>query len=455
MKKILLSTIVIMISFCSCKEDPKAPGENQKEQAIAVRTVPVFKGPIAHYLELSATIEARHCVDVYPKIDGNVLKVFKDEGDRVKEGEVLASIERDQPELDMEDALLYLEELHYQLEQQHLILQETLHEENTAKVHISELSEKVKLYKTRLKKIQLEFKRSQSMYERDIISNEAHEGQQLAHEEAQYSLNTTNLELKRAQVELKRYTMTVPHAEIQIQVLVNRIKKAEVAVHKAALRLKETDICAPITGVVSHRGVQVGQRVHANSLVYTVVDTNALEVKVGIPERELHSVREGQVVRIMSELVGIPSTMITSTAATQGVQHFQEPLPVQTRGTVKCVGPVVQKETGTVKVTIGLDRAGFLKPGMFVTAQIVTQVREQAVLVPKRSLLYDNNVPFLYLLQSDRAKKVVLAGQMIGFTDRFHCEVLEQVHVGDSVIVVGQAGLKENALVRAVSEVQN
>ena len=59
-------------------------------------------------------------------------------------------------------------------------------------------------------------------------------------------------------------------------------------------------------------------------------------------------------------------------------------------GWVKRISPVVDPRSGTFKVTVGVnDRFEALRPGIFVSVRIVTDTREQAVLVPKNAIVYD------------------------------------------------------------------
>jgi membrane fusion protein (multidrug efflux system) len=83
---------------------------------------------------------------------------------------------------------------------------------------------------------------------------------------------------------------------------------------------------------------------------------------------------------------------------------------------------------------------------MYVDVNLVTATREDAVLVPKRALVYDNDQVFVYRVNGEsRAERVFIEPAL---TDKFYVEPREGLVKGDRVVVAGQAGLKDGALVK-------
>ena len=82
---------------------------------------------------------------------------------------------------------------------------------------------------------------------------------------------------------------------------------------------------------------------------------------------------------------------------------------------------------------------------MYVDVDLVTATRTDAVLVPKRALVYDNDQIFVYRLGDEkRVERVFVQAHL---TDKFHIEPLDGIQAGDRLVVAGQAGLKDGALV--------
>jgi len=119
-------------------------------------------------------------------------------------------------------------------------------------------------------------------------------------------------------------------------------------------------------------------------------------------------------------------------------------------GWIKRVSPVVDPQSGTFKVTIGVKNVdNQLRAGMFVNAHIVIDTHEEAVLIPKTAIVYENEMMNVFVVRDSLAHKIVLK---VGFQDHEKVESLAEIEEGDKVIVVGQAGLKDQTKVKIVSE---
>ena len=119
-------------------------------------------------------------------------------------------------------------------------------------------------------------------------------------------------------------------------------------------------------------------------------------------------------------------------------------------GWVKRISPVVDPRSGTFKVTVGLrDRFEYLRPGLFVNVQIITDTHEKAVLIPKQAVVYDGGDKFVFTVDDTAAVRIKLQP---GFEDADFIEALADIAVDTPIIVVGQNGLKDQARVRVVNQ---
>ncbi|MFM7027275.1 MAG: efflux RND transporter periplasmic adaptor subunit [Chakrabartia sp.] len=82
------------------------------------------------------------------------------------------------------------------------------------------------------------------------------------------------------------------------------IAAAQARVAQARLALERTIIRAPITGVVTNRQVQIGQRVQAGSPLMTLVPMDAVFVDANFKESQLKHVKPGQRVELTSDFYG-------------------------------------------------------------------------------------------------------------------------------------------------------
>lgn len=195
--------------------------------------------------------------------------------------------------------------------------------------------------------------------------------------------------------------------------------------------LSNTNIVAPFDGTITERLVNEGGFVSAGQQVYSIVDFDTLVARVYVPEKELDRIAVGQAADVVGK----------AAAGRKGV------------GKVMRIAPVVDAATGTVKVTIALPDElaggdkGFL-PGMYAEVTLTTDKREGVVVVPKSALIYEEERVFAFTVDGDRAKRVLIE---VGLGDDEQVEIVKGLEEGQPVIVAGQNGLDDGALVEVVT----
>ena len=204
------------------------------------------------------------------------------------------------------------------------------------------------------------------------------------------------------------------------------LEQARIRWQRAQLDLDHASVRSPITGIVAERIVKLGDRIGPTSKLYVLVNMKSLISRAHIPGSELPNISLGQPARITTDLMP----------------------DVDFAGRIIRISPVVDPNSGTFRVTLAIDdEEGKLRPGLFVTTKIVTATHDRALLVPKRAVVYDDGYPHVFVVQDSTARKIQLD---VGFEDTRNLEVLSGVSPGDSIVVVGQNGLKDQARVRVI-----
>ena len=83
---------------------------------------------------------------------------------------------------------------------------------------------------------------------------------------------------------------------------------------------------------------------------------------------------------------------------------------------------------------------------MYVEVELVTAVHEDALLLPKRAVVYDNDQLFVFRLGDDRRVERIKVEPVL--EDTANIEPASGLAAGDLIVVAGQASLKDGALVR-------
>ncbi|MCP4215005.1 MAG: efflux RND transporter periplasmic adaptor subunit [bacterium] len=116
MKKSLFIVMLItvtMLSFVGCDGPAAAPDKKEKKEAdsIPVEVTTVTRGDISAYFTGTASLEADNEAQVVAQVSGVVEKILVEEGDHVKEGQIMAQLDDDKFSLDLTYAEAKLNQL--------------------------------------------------------------------------------------------------------------------------------------------------------------------------------------------------------------------------------------------------------------------------------------------------------------------------------------------------------
>jgi membrane fusion protein (multidrug efflux system) len=238
-------------------------------------------------------------------------------------------------------------------------------------------------------------------------------------------------ELDRARREYERQKRLYANQLITEQAFndaTHEIEQLELERADAERELSYTTVVAPISGTITRRLISRGDQVTPNQHLFDLVDFDSIVARVYVPEKELPRLAGGLPARVTAPSTGRAWS-----------------------GRVERLSPVVDPKSGTVKVTVAIPRQEGLRPGMYVDVQLVTDVREDALLVPKRALVYDRDQVFVYRMGDDRkVERVYLEAELED--ERFLLPRGDRLALGDKVVIAGQAGLKPGATVRLAGE---
>ncbi|MGB0583174.1 MAG: efflux RND transporter periplasmic adaptor subunit, partial [Limisphaerales bacterium] len=169
------------------------------------------------------------------------------------------------------------------------------------------------------------------------------------------------------------------------------LQQLKISLEEAERQVAFTEIKAPISGTITARMVKLGDHVNANQHLFDIIDFDSIVARVYVAESHLENLQTNQPVRLIAKSLHD--------------QIFE--------GYVKRIAPIVDKDSGTVKVTLGVRDRGPLRPGMYVDAQLVIATHPNALLIPKRAIVYGGDQMFVYLLQPERKVKRVLVEPLL------------------------------------------
>ena len=107
MKRIILGTIILVIVIIVVGRivaSKRGVRVVSIEEEIPVEVVKVVKGDIKEFISYTGDIKAKERIEVYPRISGKIIKKNVVEGDKIKKGQTIALIDRDEPGFKFEPA---------------------------------------------------------------------------------------------------------------------------------------------------------------------------------------------------------------------------------------------------------------------------------------------------------------------------------------------------------------
>ena len=218
------------------------------------------------------TVEAVEVL-VSAQVMGRITGLFADEGERVREGRLVVTI----------DDLLY----RAQVEQ--------------ARVTVESARSQSSVVKANLKGVHIALART-----RKLLSTGSATQMQMDDVETQEDVLKAQQKVVRAQV-----------------------VQAEAALQLAETQLAYTRVSVPVDGTVIHRNVEFGETVHPGSALMTLADLSTMEVKVYIPGPMLGKIRIGQQVDVITD--SYPDQRFRGSVATIADEAEFTPKNVQTR----------------------------------------------------------------------------------------------------------------------------
>jgi RND family efflux transporter MFP subunit len=243
-------------------------------------------------------------------------------------------------------------------------------------------------------------------------------------------------ELYSAEVEylltLNQTSTNDPGAAVLRETAANKLKFFDIsdaqiaALAKTDKPSKTMKILAPADGFVIQKNVIEGQMVDAGMKLYQLADLGLVWVYAQIYEQDLPYIQLGQ--EAVVRLASMPD------------REF--------RGRVTYVYPNVDEKTRTARVRMEFENPGyFLKPGMFVSVQITSELDPSVLLIPDSAIVRsgEKNTVFVALAGGKfDPRTVVLGPEAEG--DQY--QVVSGLQAGERVVTSGEFMLDSESQLR-------
>lgn len=397
----LLSLFLVVLAGCSGKGAAVAPKQETAPTPVQVEQV------IAGYIEGSAGISGKLApseeVKVAPKVSGKIKGLNVTLGQRVKEGDVLFTLDQ----TDLNNAVQSAQAAFN-------LAQASLNQSKTSSMQgLEQAKNSLQQADKSLQDAARNLQRMQQLFKDGAVSS-----QQL--EQAQLQANNAQIAYANAQ---EAYQTSQKLAGVTVSEA--SVNQSRVALTNAQEQLANASIKAPISGYVAMVIGAAGEMASPQATVVTIVNTDPLKVKANLAEQEVTHVKVGSKVSV--EITALNKTV---------------------DATVTAVSPVMDQTLKAYPIEITIPNAsGELKADMVVSVKwkADSTTEKKSLIIARKAAFDENGKRYAYRIENNVAKKIEIA---TGKESSDLIEVTNGVAQGDTIVVRGQTLLKDGAQVQ-------
>ena len=418
LSRVLIAPLIVLAA-AACSREGSEPKAAMRPQVIPVAVAPVEQKSVALLVQAIGTVEARSVVSVRAQVGGELLKIHFKEGQDVKKGDVLFTIDPRSFEAAVAQAQANLARDRGLVQQAHATL-------DRDKARVVQSRAALARDQTQAKNAESDATRYEQLWNRGLIAQE------------QFFQFRTNAEALGATVradeaDIKSAEQTVRADEAAIKSAEQTVQADEAAVESAKIQLGYTTIRSPIDGRTGSLQLHEGNVVRAggttDSTLLVINQIQPVYVSFTVPQQQLAAIK-----RYMAEG---PLEVRASPAG--------DPQPL--RGTVTFVDNAVDQTTGTIRLkgTFGNEDRR-LWPGQFANVELTLTTEPDAIVVPSPAVQSgQQGSQFVFVVKPDATvdarrvtvKRVQGSEAIIG----------EGLRAGESVVIDGQPRLVAGAKV--------
>ena len=225
--------------------------------------------------------------------------------------------------------------------------------------------------------------------------------------------------------QIEQYTTAAETAKARIEV-------AKAAVNTQQIRLKQTRIVAPDSGIISARNATVGAVVGAGTELFRLIRQSRLEWRAEVISSDLPKVKIG----MQANIIAADGSHLT--------------------GKVRKVSPMVDMQTRNTIVYVDLP-ANSVKAGMFAKGDFLMG-QSNTLAVPQQALVLRDGFNYVFVLKNTKGEQAkvgqvkvgqikVQTGKRVGNL----VEIVSGLSANQSIVASGGAFLSDNDTVKVVN----
>jgi len=373
----------------------------EEEIIVPVRTALVEKGEVNSFLKVTGVVEANETVRVTSEIMGQAKEVKVKNGEEVKRGDILITLGDEQIKIQVAQAQATLDSVQASSDKI----------KSGARPQVIKQAESALLQaKMNRDSVEENYLRMKKLFTEKAISEQQYE-------QAKNQYEIADVQYQSAQ---ESYELVIEGAaEEDIKSVEAQVRQAKAALDMAKYQLKNTQITAPISGKVTSISVSSGEMISPSIPLLSILDVSRIFVKVGISEKDISKIKEGQ--KVSLEIDAFPEEKFRGEVVSKGVavDQISKALEVKIE--------ILQPETD-------------IPIGVFARGDILVKTNQNTLIVPSSALTRKKGGIYVYVIEEGvaRQKEVVL-----GIIQDERVEILDGLSEKEEIVVLGNQELED------------
>jgi len=332
--------------------------QQSQKGVVSVQTGKVVREDLTAVVSASGEIKPKVYVNIGANAFGKITHLYVKEGDRVKAGDMLATLENVQPAADVSatDAALKVAETDY----------------IAAQAAVNTATADQKQAEAEYERAKLDYDRSEALYQAQLIAKADYDTKKAAY-------GTATAQLGQAKAKLEQ-------AKAQMNSSERRIGQNAANLRHATDVLSKTEYRAPFDGIITNLPVREGETVvigiqnAPGSTLMTIADVSVITAEVKVDETDIVNVKIGQPVEVTID--AIPKAKFKGVVSEIGNNAILRSTGVSTAQSTSS-----SQEAKDFKVVVTIqDPPPNLLPGLSTTAKITTASRSSSLAIPIQAL---------------------------------------------------------------------
>ncbi len=428
----ILGASLLILTLTSCgkqKLEAQAP-----PPAVPVEIKDLGSSNVQSSVEFIGSLEAKQRVALAPRVDGRVLEIAVQEGDQVKQGELIVQLQlnREQGEVAAAESEVNIRRANLSNAEAELRVAE-------AEVASAEASVEQSRADLREQEAELELANT-NMTRTEFLVQEGAQSQQTLDDRtrdinaAKAQTDALRAALNSSQKALNAAQERVASARSAIAGQQASLRQAEAQVGVATENLHFNRIVAPIDGIVGNIVPKVGDYLEAGDEVTSIIQDDALELNIGVPVEQASRLA-----------IGLPVEIIDR----QG--------KALTEGDISFISPKTDRSSQAILVKAAFNNNGKLKDDSFARVRIIWS-EQPGILIPTEAVSRIAGKTFVFVAQETQQEdgSTALVAQQrpveLGAIQGQSYQVISGLESGDRLITYGILNLADGNPINPAEE---